>query len=61
MKKKFEYELNQLGSDRSKADAIRTRMTRRISEKYDENPAYYKKFSERIQEILDQYKQKAYY
>ena len=55
---KFEYELNQLGSDRSKADAIRTRMTRRISEKYDENPAYYKKFSERIQEILDQYKQK---
>lgn len=55
---KFEYEVNQLGSSRAKADAIRTRMTKRISEKYDENPAYYKKFSERIQEILDLYREK---
>ncbi|PKK99776.1 MAG: DEAD/DEAH box helicase [Tenericutes bacterium HGW-Tenericutes-2] len=55
---KFENEVNQLGSSRSKADAIRTRITKHISEKYDENPAYYKKFSERIQEILDLYKEK---
>ncbi|QWB96212.1 type I restriction endonuclease subunit R [Mycoplasmatota bacterium] len=55
---KFEYEVGQLGTSRSKADAIRTRMTKRISEKYDENPAYYRKFSERIQEILDLYKEK---
>jgi type I restriction enzyme R subunit len=55
---KFEYEVGQLGSNRAKADAIRTRMISRISEKYDENPAYYKKFSERIQEILNLYKEK---
>jgi len=55
---KFEYEVGQLVSSRARADAIRTRMTKRISEKYEENPAYYKKFSERIQEILDSYKEK---
>ncbi|MFA7055182.1 MAG: type I restriction enzyme endonuclease domain-containing protein, partial [Acholeplasmataceae bacterium] len=52
----FENELNKLGSNRAKADAIRTRMTQRIHFKYNENPAYYKKFSERIQEIIDEYK-----
>ena len=52
----FEKELNKLGSNRAKADAIRTRMTQRIHFKYNENPAYYKKFSERIQEIIDEYK-----
>lgn len=55
-KTEFEDEISKLGSSRSKADAIRTRLTRRINEKYEENPAYYKKFSERIQEILDEYK-----
>lgn len=52
----FEKELNKLGSNRSKADAIRTRMTQTIHFKYNKNPAYYKKFSERIQEIIDDYK-----
>jgi type I restriction enzyme R subunit len=56
--KEFEDELMRLGSPRAKADAIRTRMTKRISEKWDENPAYYKKFSERIEEIIEQYKEK---
>jgi len=54
----FEKELSKLGSNRAKADAIRTRMTQRIHLQYDENPAYYKKFSERIQEIIDDYKEK---
>lgn len=54
----FEDELMRLGSKRAKADAIRTRITKRISEKWDENPAYYKKFSQRIEEILEQYKNK---
>jgi type I restriction enzyme R subunit len=54
----FEEELNKLGSNRSKADAIRTRMTQRIHQKFDENPAYYKKFSERIQTIIDEYREK---
>ena len=35
----FEKELEELGSLRSKADAIASRMTRSISEKRDENPA----------------------
>ncbi len=56
--KEFEDELMRLGSPRSKADAIRTRMTKRISEKWDENPAYYKKFSERIEAIIEEYKNK---
>ena len=37
----FEKELEELGSLRSKADAIASRMTRSISKKRDENPAYY--------------------
>lgn len=57
-KKGFEEELDRLGSPRAKADAIRTRMTRSISMKWDENPAYYKKFSERIEETLQAYKDK---
>lgn len=56
--KEFEDELMRLGSPRAKADAIQTRMTKRISEKWDENPTYYKKFSERIAEIIEEYKNK---
>ncbi|MBU7008819.1 type I restriction endonuclease subunit R [Phosphitispora fastidiosa] len=56
--KEFSDELMRLGSPMAKADAIRTRMTKRINEKWDENPAYYKKFSERIEEIINQYKEK---
>lgn len=54
--KDFEEEISKLGSPRSKADAIRTRMTQRIHDKFEENPSFYKKFSERIQEIIDEYK-----
>src|SRR5690606_3676333 len=57
-KKGFEEELSRLGSPRAKADAIRTRLTKSISMKWDENPAYYKKFSERIEETLQAYKEK---
>ena len=53
----FEKELERLGSKRAKADAIRTRMTKSISEKWDENPAFYKKFSERIKEVLQAYRE----
>jgi len=56
--KEFENELMRLGSPRAKADAIRTRMTKRISKKWDENPAYYKKFSERIEAIIEEYMEK---
>ncbi len=33
-------------------------MTKSISTKWDENPLYYKKFSERIEEVLEAYKDK---
>ncbi|WP_238933397.1 type I restriction enzyme endonuclease domain-containing protein [Brevibacillus choshinensis] len=55
--KAFEEELERLESKRAKADAIRTRLTKSINTKWDENPAYYKKFSERIKEAIDAYKQ----
>ncbi|OEF97362.1 type I restriction endonuclease subunit R [Desulfuribacillus alkaliarsenatis] len=54
----FEEEILRLGSPRAKADAIKTRMTKSITEKWDENPTYYKKFSQRIEEILAAYKEK---
>ncbi|GEN36593.1 type I restriction endonuclease subunit R [Aneurinibacillus danicus] len=54
--KAFAEELERLDSKRAKADAIRTRLTKSIRTKWDENPAYYKRFSERIQEAIQAYK-----
>ena len=51
----LEKELAELGTLRSKADAIRTTMTKSISEHHDENPAYYDSFSKRIKEVLEEY------
>ena len=56
--KAFEEEIERLGSKRSKADAIRTRLTKSVHAKWDENPSYYKKFSERIQEAIQEYRDK---
>ena len=52
----FDKELEKMGTDRGKADTIRTRLTRTISEKSKENPAYYKKFSTRIEETIEEYR-----
>lgn len=52
----FDKELEKMGTDRGKADAIRTRLTRTISEKSKEDPAYYKKFSTRIEETIEEYR-----
>ena len=54
----FERELQELGTLRAKADAITSRLSRSISAKYEENPAYYDSFSKRIKDALDQYKEK---
>lgn len=54
----LEKELEELGSLRAKADAIHSKMTKSISEKYDENPAYYDSFSKRIKEALQEYTDK---
>lgn len=56
--KGIEEELARLQSPRARADAIRTRLAKRIETHWDENPAYYKKFSERIEEALRLYKDK---
>lgn len=53
---KFDKELEKMGTDRGKADTIRTRLTRTISEKSKEDPAYYKKFSTRIEETIEAYR-----
>ncbi len=52
----FDKELEKMGTDRGKADTIRTRITRTISEKSKEDPAYYKKFSTRIEETIEEYR-----
>jgi type I restriction enzyme R subunit len=54
----MEKELEELGAGRvrAKADAIRSIMTKSISECYDENPAYYESFSKRIKDVLEEYK-----
>lgn len=54
----FERELEELGSLRAKAEAITSRLSKSISAKYEENPAYYDSFSKRIKDALDQYKEK---
>ncbi len=54
--KNFDKELEKMVTDRGKADAIRTRLTRTISEKFKEDPAYYKKFSTRIEETIEEYR-----
>ncbi len=53
----FEEEILRMVSPRAKADAIRTRITKSINQKWDENPTYYKKFSKRIEEIIEAYKE----
>jgi type I restriction enzyme R subunit len=57
-KDELEKELEELGSLRSKADAIASRLTKSIIKKYDENPAYYDSFSKRIKEALELYRKK---
>ena len=55
-KEGVESELKELGSLRAKADAIHSKMAKSVSEKYDENPAYYNSFAKRIKESLREYK-----
>ena len=52
----LEKELHELGSLRAKADAITSTMTKSISDRRDENPAYYDSFSRRIKIVLDEFR-----
>jgi type I restriction enzyme R subunit len=51
-----EAELARLGSDASKADAIAHQTKRVISTKMQEDPAFYKKFSRMLQDVIDEWR-----
>lgn len=52
----FKDEVNNLTSDRAKADAIVNATTKYAKEKREKNPAFYDKIAERIKEIIQKYK-----
>lgn len=49
----FNAAIDNLGSDKSRAEAIAAQTKRIIGERYESDKAYYAKFSERIKEILE--------
>jgi type I restriction enzyme R subunit len=51
-----EAELSRLGSDASKADAIAHQTKKVISAKLQEDPAFYKKFSRMLQDVIDDWR-----
>lgn len=51
-----EAELARLGSDASKADAISHQTKKVISTKMQEDPAFYKKFSRMLQDVIDDWR-----
>jgi type I restriction enzyme R subunit len=56
-KAQFEEAVAELGSDKSKAEAIAAQTERTITEKMDTDPEFYDKFSKKISEILEKMKQ----
>lgn len=51
-KKSFDKAVEEMGSDRSKAEAIACQTSRIIDEKLGTDPKFYKNFSDKIEEIL---------
>jgi type I restriction enzyme, R subunit len=54
---RFDAEVERLGTPTAKADTILHRMKRTISERMDEDPAFYRKFAELVEETIQGYKQ----
>ncbi|MEI7732894.1 MAG: HsdR family type I site-specific deoxyribonuclease [Verrucomicrobiota bacterium] len=54
----FEAEVEKLKTTASKADTIAHRTQKTITEKMDEDPVFYRKFSKVLQESIDAYRQK---
>jgi len=54
----FEAELERIVGDNARADSILSATTAVITEKRESNPAYYDKLSKRIQEIIEEYRDK---
>ena len=53
----FERELEKLGSDAAKADAITSRTTKTCTEKMEEDPTFYKRLSALIEEAIEELNQ----
>ena len=53
-RKQFEEAIENLGSDKSKAEAIAAQTQKTITEKMDMDPEFYKRFSKKILEILEE-------
>jgi type I restriction enzyme, R subunit len=51
-RKQFEEAINELGSDKSKAEAIAAQTEKTIQERMDSDPEFYERFSRKISEIL---------
>lgn len=56
-RKQFEEAVENLGSDKSKAEAIAAQMQKTITEKLETDPEFYEKFSKKISEILEKMRQ----
>jgi len=57
-KDKFQQELENTTGKAAKADKIASRTAKHITEKMDEDPAFYKKFSQMLRETIDAYEAK---
>ncbi|MBD1396756.1 HsdR family type I site-specific deoxyribonuclease [Pontibacter sp. JH31] len=57
-KDKFELEVEKAIGDAAKADRIASRTAKHIAEKMEEDPAFYKKFSEMLKETIKEYEEK---
>lgn len=56
-KEKFQEEVEKTIGEAAKADKIASRTAKHISEKMDEDPAFYKKFSEMLKEAIKEYEE----
>lgn len=57
-KERFQVEVEKMTGSAAKADLIATRTAKSISEKMDEDPAFYKKFSKMLEEVIDEFRLK---
>ena len=57
-KEKFQQEVENTSGKAAKADKIASRTAKHISEKMDEDPAFYKKFSQMLKETIADYEAK---
>ncbi|HEV8082687.1 MAG TPA: HsdR family type I site-specific deoxyribonuclease [Chitinophagaceae bacterium] len=57
-KEKFQQEVEKTVGEAAKADKIASRTAKHISEKMDEDPAFYKKFSQLLREAISDYETK---